>query len=684
MDLLIYFGKVNVYWILFYACYWLLFRKHTFFVWNRFYLLGSLIISFALPFIHFPDNARVIPTAVYAVSAIPVYVSRPESTKVITHWTQFVWAIQIIGCGLMFFKLLEAFKDLFKLIKQGETIPLEDHTLVLLPHNEIGSFSFLKWLVVNFADYELNFDPILRHESVHIRQLHSLDILLIEILKVGFWFNPVLWFYKRSLQEVHEYLADEEVPNRDQYARFLVAYALNAPIASLTNHFFNSSLLKSRIQMIYKNRNSQWALGKYLMIFPIIGMVVMLTAARERLLTAIERNNFKILSTKEISVTGLVSDENGDAIESASVIVKGKTVGTLTDMYGKFEISGVYLKDSLVISHINYESIVVDVKSTQQDFITLRKKENTLGKIVVTPDLTSQPGSNSSSIPRSAQAEMSVIEQMPQFPGGEAQLSEFLSKNVVYPAEAASEGVQGDVKVSFTINDKGYIRNPKIIERMGYGLDEEALRVVLKMPRWEPGRQGRRAIAVQYNLSISFALEADKEKRQGSSINTNKTSGYAKNLKSIQISEQNKDLAQSTNNPSDQKLQKTETVSLAKRFTENNPPAQTISGQNMDLGLNQKNYHGEKITRQATNMATVYGVKMTLDKGMSKYKSAESIFPKEYAIAKDEKDNKEPDWLKKMKPKDAESIPALKDETTFSVNGPKGKILVYIIKPKKK
>lgn len=651
MELLIYFGKVNIYWILFYACYWLLFRKHTFFIWNRFYLLGSLIISFALPFIHFPDNARVIPTAVYAVSTIPVYITRPESTKIITHWTQFVLTVQIIGCVLMLFKLLEAFQNLFKLIKQGETIPLEDHTLVLLPHNEIGSFSFLKWLVVNFADYELNFDPILRHESVHIRQLHSLDILLIEILKVGFWFNPVLWFYKRSLQEVHEYLADEEIPNRDHYARFLVAYALNAPITSLTNHFFNSSLLKSRIQMIYKNRNSQWALGKYMMIFPIIGMVVMLTAARERLLNAIERNNFKILSTKEISVTGIVSDENGSAIESASVIVKGKTIGTLTDMYGKFEISGVYISDSLVISHINYESIVLDVKNKRQDFITLRKKENTLGKIVVTPQIRNESGSNTASMPASKQSEMSVIEQMPQFPGGEAELGQFLSKNIVYPAEAASEKVQGDVKVSFTINDKGYIRNPKIIERMGYGLDEEALRVVLKMPRWQPGKQGGRAIAVQYNLNISFTMEADKEKRQGSAIT-----------------------------PFDQKLQKTETVSLAKRFTETRLPAQTIAGFN--VGLNPKNYPVGKIAKIANMKTAVYGVQMVLDKGMSKYKSADSIFPKDYTIAKEE-NNKEPDWLKKMTPKDAKSLPAFRDESTFFVNGPKGKMLVYVVKSKK-
>jgi hypothetical protein len=394
MDLLIYFGKVNVYWILFYACYWLLFRKHTFFLWNRFYLLGSLLISFALPLIHFPDHARVVPTAVYAVSVIPIYVTRPESETFVVHWTAFVWMVQLIGAALMLFKLLEGFRDLFKLISQGETIPLEDHTLVLLPHNEIGSFSFLKWLVVNRADYEQNFEPILRHESVHIRQLHSLDILLIELLKVAFWFNPVLWFYKQSLQEVHEYLADEEVPDRDHYARFLVAYALNAPVASLTNHFFNSSLLKSRIMMIYKNRNSNWILGKYLLIFPLIGMVVMLTAARERLLSAVENKNYKVISINNISVIGKVTDENGKAIPSANIVLKGKTMGTLTDMYGKFEISDLTASDILVISHKNYEALEIAVKEISAPYkIVMQKKDKVRSSIIVQSAHTNEQSS---------------------------------------------------------------------------------------------------------------------------------------------------------------------------------------------------------------------------------------------------------------------------------------------------
>lgn len=509
METLIYLGKVNVYWILFYACYWLLFRKHTFFVWNRFYLLGSLLVSFALPLIHFPDNARVLPTAVYAVSAIPIYVSTPESTKLALHWTQFVWAVQIIGAALMFVKLLEGFRDLFRLIGQGDEIPMEDHTLVLLPHNEIGSFSFLKWLVVNRADYEKHFDPILRHEAVHIRQLHSLDILLAELLKIFFWFNPAIWLYKRSLQEVHEFLADEEAPNRDHYANFLVSYALSAPIASLTNHFFNSSMLKKRIVMIYKNRNSDWALGKYFLILPLIGLVVMLTGARERLLNAVERKDYKILSAQNIPVEGTVSDENGKPVKAASVVVKGTTKGTSTDQNGKFKFADIAIGSTLIISHINFETFAIEINgSAALDQIVLRKRDNMLSEVTVqsyvrkkdTPETESQNG------------KFTVVEREPQFPGGIEELGKFLSSTIIYPSEAAKDRVQGKVFVSFTVNENGFVRDPHIIKGIGAGLDEEALRVVLKMPRWEPGKQGGEAIAVQYSLPINFQIAPDTEK----------------------------------------------------------------------------------------------------------------------------------------------------------------------------
>jgi len=386
MESLLYLGKVNLYWILFFGCYWFLLRNHTFFKWNRAYLLGSLALAFIVPLIEFPNHAAVTSSAIYAVSVIPVYVTTPESESYFSHWIQFVWAVQLIGACIMFSKIFESVKDLIKLIKQGESIEFEDYKLVLLPHNEIGSFSFFKYLVISQTDYEQYLDPILRHESVHIRQYHSLDILFIELLKAVFWFNPVLWFYKRSIQEVHEFLADKDAPNRDHYARFLVSYTLAAPIVSLTNHFFNSSLLKSRIKMIYKNRNSQWALGKYLTIVPIIGVTLMLTAARERLLDAIDKENYKVTAPQNMTIEGIVRDEDGNLIKAANVVVKEIAKGTATDDNGKFKLDGVAIGNTLVISHKNYETLAIEITGAAKlDFITLRKKDNNLNKVLVEP-----------------------------------------------------------------------------------------------------------------------------------------------------------------------------------------------------------------------------------------------------------------------------------------------------------
>ena len=391
MDALLYLGKVNLYWILFYACYWLIFRNHTFFRWNRAYLIGSLILAFFIPFIHFPDQVPVTATAVYAVSVIPIYVQSPESQPYFAHWTQFLVAVQIIGAFVMLSKFFEAFSDLIKLIKQGETIEFDEYTLVLLPHSEIGSFSFFKWLVINQNDYEEHFDPILRHESVHISQLHSFDILFIEVLKVVFWFNPVLWFYKKSIQEVHEFLADEKAVNRDHYARFLVSYNLSAPIASLTNHFFNSSLLKNRIQMIYKNRNSPWALGRYLTIVPMIILGLMLTAARERLLNAIERRNYHVVSGRNISIEGIVLNDEGNPVMAATIIDKGTEKGTSTDVNGRFKLDDIAIGSTLVITHVSYEAFEIEVNGTYAlEPIKLRTKQNVFSEVVAEPTKKSE------------------------------------------------------------------------------------------------------------------------------------------------------------------------------------------------------------------------------------------------------------------------------------------------------
>lgn len=288
METLLYLAKVNLFWVLFYLTYRLLLRNHTFFIWNRIYLVGSLLIAFLLPLVSFPEAVVTSKPAIYAAASLP-YMESPEPVSWLTTWSPILFALCAVGSLYLLSAFVRSIWDVFVMIRKDDVMDLNDVKLVLLPHNEVGSFSFFKWLVMNRRDYEENFEPILRHESVHIHQMHSLDIVFIELLKIVFWFNPVLWFYKRSLQEVHEYLADEHAPDRDGYARFLVAYAFNAPAAALTNHFFNGPLLKSRIKMIYKNRNGEWLRSKYLIVLPLICIVLVTTAARERVVESIEK-----------------------------------------------------------------------------------------------------------------------------------------------------------------------------------------------------------------------------------------------------------------------------------------------------------------------------------------------------------------------------------------------------------
>lgn len=100
-----------------------------------------------------------------------------------------------------------------------------------------------------------------------------------------------------------------------------------------------------------------------------------------------------------------------------------------------------------------------------------------------------------------------TVEQQPEYPGGMEALRTFLGKNLNYPRSAASAGVSGRVYVSFVVNTDGSLADIQVLKGIGFGCDEEAVRVMQKMPHWRPGKQAGRAVRVKYNLPISFTLE---------------------------------------------------------------------------------------------------------------------------------------------------------------------------------
>ena len=100
-----------------------------------------------------------------------------------------------------------------------------------------------------------------------------------------------------------------------------------------------------------------------------------------------------------------------------------------------------------------------------------------------------------------------VVEEMPQFPGGQAALLEYLAKNIKYPVVAEENGVQGRVIVTFVVERDGSITDVKVVKSVDPSLDKEATRVVKSMPKWQPGKQNGSAVRVKYTVPVQFRLQ---------------------------------------------------------------------------------------------------------------------------------------------------------------------------------
>lgn len=158
------------------------------------------------------------------------------------------------------------------LVKNKQILGIERNVCVILRPDNPTPFSWLNYIVIGEADLMESGDEILRHELSHIRKRHTLDVMLADLLLIYQWFNPAAWLLKRSLQQVHEFQADEAVlqsgVNAKHYQLLLVKKAVGRRLFSMANNF-NYSKLKNRIAMMLKEKSSKWAYVKYLYILPL-------------------------------------------------------------------------------------------------------------------------------------------------------------------------------------------------------------------------------------------------------------------------------------------------------------------------------------------------------------------------------------------------------------------------------
>ncbi|UNY99427.1 M56 family metallopeptidase [Zhouia spongiae] len=293
--------------LLFLLVYDLFLKKETFFNGNRVYLIVAPLLSLVVPFIRLESFKGVVPQE-YAMR-LPVMIpgettvtGTPEQTALLPDllWWQWMLVTGSLLSILWFgYKLIK----IYQLRQQGKIHRYKEYTEVLLTQSEVA-FSFFRHIFLGDYIKQKNHDHIIAHELVHIRQGHTWDLMLFEILRIVFWFNPLIYIYQARISELHEFIADDHTAKRSkkQSYELLLEQVFNTEHISFINQFFNHSLIKKRIVMLQKTRSKKiWQL-KYLLMVPLVaGMLVYTSCEKERKEELLPENT--VINKEEIPFT---------------------------------------------------------------------------------------------------------------------------------------------------------------------------------------------------------------------------------------------------------------------------------------------------------------------------------------------------------------------------------------------
>ena len=217
-----------------------------------------------------------------------------------------------------------------------------------------------------------------------------------------------------------------------------------------------------------------------------------------------EATEVRVTQGDNVKVTGQVIDDFNAPVIGASVIIKGTNVGTITDTKGNFALETT--KDAVLSfsfpamksKEVSVKDVLGNLKVQLYSDGSTQRNQPVPAAVPATPQKPRDP----------SDLVFTVVEVMPEFPGGQNALLQFLAKSIKYPAEAQQQGKQGKVVVTFVIEKDGSITNAKVTQALYPSLDEESLRVVKSMPKWTPGKmKGGKAVRVQYTVPLTYRLQ---------------------------------------------------------------------------------------------------------------------------------------------------------------------------------
>ena len=363
----VYILKSSVCLAIFYLFYRLLLARETFHRFNRFSLLGILLLSCLLPLVEVSvkqetevhQTMLTLEQLLMMADAVNATEAGARTETATVTWIQVALLVYLAGIVFFAFRNVYSLVRLLMLLKSGKKedigsyLPGRKERVTLIVHNcDIAPFSWMGYIVISRKDLEENGREILIHELAHIHNRHSWDLLVADVCIFFQWFNPASWLLKQELQNILEFEADETVikegVDAKQYQLLLIKKAVGTRLYSMANSF-NHSKLKKRITMMLKEKSNPWARLKYLYVLPLATIAVTAFARPEiservEEISAVKVNDLAaIVEAKVEEITKDVSNiTSGDSLKK--LVVTGDSIlkekGTIS-IYGEKGKNGV-------------------------------------------------------------------------------------------------------------------------------------------------------------------------------------------------------------------------------------------------------------------------------------------------------------------------------------------------------
>ncbi|MDN3587470.1 TonB family protein [Pedobacter aquatilis] len=570
-----YLLQVNLYLIVFYGFYKLLLDKETYFTLNRIYLVAAGFLSLLIPFIRL-EWLTVQKAAQQVYTTVKWDAVLEKATIVADAQEGFNWAnlvVSIYCAGILFFLFrliinLLFVKRLLKNVKQG------------------SAFSFFGKKIIDIS--LPNRDVIDSHEEAHIKQWHSLDVLFFEVVGILTWLNPVIYFYKKSIKNIHEFLADEHAANyqgdKTEYAMLILSKSFGINQSTLTSNFFEKSLVKKRIYMLHKERSKKTAVVKYGIFIPLFAISIVFSSAtirkNENLLSFAEQipldkpidlveelviKPLKIVTpekTKTVAKHAPITNNWEDfysflsknikypqnaqqkALEGTTHIMFTVKNGKITDLGSKQDLGEGCDEEVMknILAYKNFKNVKdgnyafkVSFNLGQSQLNSEEQSQNIDGyKEISSLQIIGYVGEKKEEEVEKTEKvyDFVSIEKQPEYHGGMKNFYDYLSKSIKYPEDAQANNVQGKVHLSFTVEKNGKLTDIKIVKGLSESTNDEAARVLNQSPNWIPGIQNGKPVRVKYNLFINFTLDSSPKLKSASPESTRVSFKGIQNLNS--------------------------------------------------------------------------------------------------------------------------------------------------------